>query len=393
VNLQTHIPEQLWTVVVGPYESGNYCHAILEGIHLLSATLREKSGVDGDGAALVGAVLGGESPRLRLNSLQTESERSTQKGMEQILRGIFLGIRNPRSHEPIVDDKDTADALLHFLGYILKLLDVSQSAFTSEDFMARVLDPEFVESQRYAELLVAEIPPQRRGEAIVTLYRSRRRPELRKARSLISSLLSQLSEAQLENYLTVVSDDLRTTTDEAAIRTALQMLSPEVWPRLSEVSRLRIETKLISGIRDGEVLAGGKTTSALATWANSFLRAFTLRNQAAEVLLAKLEDSDGDDRAYVVKFFMRQLPDVLTSDAQVDRCVRALAQAVKNGDDHVREALVTWIRGYPASWQEALATALQEETDPQNPAVMLSNGTPFLSSPTKNEDSDDDFPF
>ncbi len=394
MNLQTHIPAGLWAVVMGPYESNNYSHAILEGIHLLSATLREKAGVDGDGVALVGLALGGDAPKLRLNTLQTESDRNVQKGMEQILRGIYLGIRNPRSHAPVVDTKDTADAVLYFLGYILRIIDVSESAFTPGGFMNRALDPEFVESPRYADLLVAEIPVQKRGEAIIALFRNRQRGDLRKLRFLIAGLLAQLSDGQLRNYLTVVSEDLRATTDEGAIRTALQMLSPDVWSGLSEVARLRIENKLIADIRSGKFSSRGRTTSPVATWANTLLRAFTNRIQAAEVLLEKLEGSDEDGRAYVARYFMRQLPDVLPTGARMDRCVRAIANAIRGGDDHLRQAIVLIIRTYPPAWQTALAVALQDETDPGNPAVVLDDGSPFLSSPTKDDVPDDeDIPF
>ena len=70
-----------------------------------------RSGLDGGGAGLVGQALGGDSPKLRLNPLETENDRNEQKGFEQILRGMYVGIRNPRSHETIADSKETADRI------------------------------------------------------------------------------------------------------------------------------------------------------------------------------------------------------------------------------------------------------------------------------------------
>jgi len=55
-------------------------------MHVITTVLREKSGVDGDGAPLVGKSLGGDGPPIRLNSLQTDSERNIQKGFDAILR-------------------------------------------------------------------------------------------------------------------------------------------------------------------------------------------------------------------------------------------------------------------------------------------------------------------
>ena len=201
MNLQTNIPDPLWEAVASTYEAENYSHAILEAIHYMSNLLRERAGVDGDGAALVGHALGGDLPKLKLNSLQTESDKNVQKGFEQILRGIYTGIRNPRSHEQASDNKESADAIIHFLGYIVMLLNASKEAFTLEAFIDRLIDPEFVQNERYAKLVIAEVPKLRLGEAIIALYQTRRKIDLRKLRFLIPELLSVLSPNQLSSYL------------------------------------------------------------------------------------------------------------------------------------------------------------------------------------------------
>ena len=76
MNLQTLIRTDLWLAISNTYLAENYSHAILDSMHHLSNLLRDKTGVDGDGASLVGQALGGDSPRLRLNKLQTETERN-----------------------------------------------------------------------------------------------------------------------------------------------------------------------------------------------------------------------------------------------------------------------------------------------------------------------------
>ena len=105
MNIQTHIRSDLWLAIASTYQSENYTHAILDAIHCLSDVLRNKTGLDGDGTVLVGQALGGDAPRLRLNKLQTETERSIQRGVEQLLRGLYLAVRNPRSHEQFQDTK------------------------------------------------------------------------------------------------------------------------------------------------------------------------------------------------------------------------------------------------------------------------------------------------
>lgn len=392
MNLQPTIPSSLWAVVQSPYETENYSHAILEATYLLSGVLRERAGVDGDGTSLVGQALGGDDPKLKLNAFQSESERNEQKGFEQILRGVYVGIRNPRSHEQTTDDKESADAILHFIGYIIKRLNASKATFTIDGFLARVLDSEFVESVRYAELLVAEIPKLRLSDCLIGIYQERKKIELRKLRFLIPTLLNVLTPPQLSAYMNVVSEELRTATEDSTIRTSLQMLTPEVWPSISELPRLRIENKLVQGIRQGEVLTSGKTTQALATWSKNLLKAFTTRSEVANALISRLEDQDADARHYVAKYFMRILPDVMSAASHKTRCIRAIVAAVSDDDANVRSKLIGAVLLYPVEWQMELAKELKEMTDESNPAVHLADGIPFLSAPAKDE-FDEEIPF
>jgi uncharacterized protein (TIGR02391 family) len=218
MNLMNEISPELWEAVSNVYEHGNYSHAILEAIHFLSASLRDKAGVDGDGSSLIGQALGGDNPKLRINGLKTDTERNVQKGVEQILRGVYLGIRNPRSHEQTTDKKATADAIIVFVNYILQLLNASQQTFTIEKFVKRVVDPEFVDSARYAELLIAEVPNLKRGDVLIEIFNKRLEFDLRKIRYVVRALLDSLVENQLSNYLNIVSDELRIATDEEPIR-------------------------------------------------------------------------------------------------------------------------------------------------------------------------------
>ena len=147
--------------------------AILDAMHYVSSVLRDKTGVDGDGTALVGQALGGDSPRLRINKLQTETEKNEQRGIESILRGMYQAIRNPRSHEQIQDTQEIADAVIYFIDYLLGVVEGAEEPFVMSKFMTRIFDPDFVKSQRYAELLVDQIPTNKRFDALITVYREK----------------------------------------------------------------------------------------------------------------------------------------------------------------------------------------------------------------------------
>ena len=135
-----------------------FADAILEAIKELTSIIREKGEVDGDGVSLAGQVLGGQSPKIKLNKMESASETDEQRGFEQLLRGIYMGIRNPRTHETYDDTKETADAVIVFVDLVHKKIRATESFFELDDFKKRVFDRFFVEKDDYAELIVGEVP-------------------------------------------------------------------------------------------------------------------------------------------------------------------------------------------------------------------------------------------
>jgi hypothetical protein len=231
----------------------------------------------------------------------------------------------------------------------------------------------------------------RRAEALIAIFHIRERAGIQKLRYVISTLLSLLSEPQMAQYLALVSEEFRTSVETPAIRTALQMLTPELWPRISETSRLRIENKFIKDLEQGKVLKGGKVIGAFATWASGFMRRFALRADCASGLLEKLDSFDEEERHYVAKYFFARLPEILTEEAEIKAAVRAIADAVNAGDGNIIDAMIAHVRVFLSEWQAQFVEALSGNTDPANPGVVLNDGTPLLRAQA--EISDDDIPF
>lgn len=104
----------------------NYFHAVLEAVKGLAERLRQLSGLSADGADLVNAVFYVKNPILAINSLRTETELSEQKGIANLLVGIFGAIRNPTAHAPKVvwamPEQDAID-VLGILSYVHRKLD------------------------------------------------------------------------------------------------------------------------------------------------------------------------------------------------------------------------------------------------------------------------------
>lgn len=104
----------------------NYFHAVLEAVKGVAERLRQLSGLSIDGAELVNQALSTKAPLLALNSLSTETEVSEQKGICNLLIGLFGAIRNPTAHAPkVVWQMPEQDALDVFaiVSYVHRKLD------------------------------------------------------------------------------------------------------------------------------------------------------------------------------------------------------------------------------------------------------------------------------
>jgi uncharacterized protein (TIGR02391 family) len=91
-----------------------YFHAVFEATKGLAQRIRDLSGVQADGAALVDHVFSIDRPVLAINSLRTETEKSEHKGFASLLKGCFGAVRNPPAHEPKIlwqGEEDAADYL------------------------------------------------------------------------------------------------------------------------------------------------------------------------------------------------------------------------------------------------------------------------------------------
>lgn len=103
----------------------NYFHAVFEATKGLAQRLRDTSGIQTDGAALVDRVFSVEHPLLVMSSLQTETEKSEHKGFAALLKGCFAAVRNPLAHEPKIlwEGEDDAADFLSLISLLHRKLD------------------------------------------------------------------------------------------------------------------------------------------------------------------------------------------------------------------------------------------------------------------------------
>lgn len=104
----------------------NYFHAVLEATKGVAQRIRDLSGLGSDGADLVNAAFSSKSPVLMFSSLETETEKSEQRGFSNLLIGLFGAIRNPVAHTPKISwpmsELDALD-IMTLISFVHRKLD------------------------------------------------------------------------------------------------------------------------------------------------------------------------------------------------------------------------------------------------------------------------------
>lgn len=106
----------------------NYFHAVLEATKSIGEKIRARTGLNEDGSTLVDQALGGDVPRLAINSLLTPSEKSEQRGFANLVKGTYGMFRNTTAHEARIHwdmAKVDAEDLLSLTSLIHRRLDAA----------------------------------------------------------------------------------------------------------------------------------------------------------------------------------------------------------------------------------------------------------------------------
>lgn len=343
--------------------TGLYSDAILSGFRYLTDILRTLGGVEGDGAQLVGQVLGGNAPLRALNKMQTVSEKDEQKGIEQFLRGMYIGIRNPRTHETIEDTENftikalfTIDLALHYLKRVTHEFDVNA-------FVNRIYDPHFVPSAEYAQALVAEIPVNQVIPVFVQAFSRREEGDTKLIRHAFNAIYQLMSQEQLKVATQAIGEALRNEIEPARIANLFRLLKPESWLFLQDDVRMRMENIIIDACNKGtHDFYGGSTKHGIGTWGNTFGRYFVRIDDLAQMLISKLKDS-WYTQNYIGKYYMYILPTLIKNDFIHEASQSLAYAAIGNRAIVVREKLREVCRNYPDPWKNALKIAIQERKE------------------------------
>ena len=312
MNIQSNIPQALWESIRANYNQANYTGAILDATYFLTDLLRKRSGADGDGAALVGQALGGLNPKIKISKDQTETELSIQKGIEQIIRGWYLGVRNPRVHGKFNDSELDAFSLIVFIGFIINQIEQAKVQFSTEDFIKRVLEEGFVPSVKYAELLCLEIPAGQRLEVFHNLYQRKTQWKLHNIKIFFTALMKNMVGADLDQIYSVISEEMKSIDNDNMIENIMNSFDPSFWPNVQEVSRLRIEYRILSSLRVGECKSYTLVKGRLGQLAATYLPYLSLKAQFIQQITWDLTYGTSGKEDYIkyhiIPAFSKSLP-------------------------------------------------------------------------------------
>lgn len=341
--LRNEIDIELWKAISKNYEVENYKGAIIDSIFMLTNIIRNKTGLEGDGSSLVGQAFGGENPRIKVNNLQTDSEKDVQRGMQDILRGIYTGIRNPRSHDAINDEKGTADAIIIFIDYLLGMIDKSKLSFEEGQYIKRVFDPYYVKSREYSELLVQEIPKRQRANIAISVILKRDQGDIYSLEYFLDTLMQKLEDEEVSRVCNVVSDELRITTEHKDIRYMLNIIPGRYWRNLDAAVRMRIENLLYDDFYRGSYDKKSDKCGnhgSLCTWiTEEHLRAFGDLEKWTRQALDMYTNGDENQKAYIDEYFWE-----LIVSANRENITYSLKKYIKNGLINDNQAIVDMLQ-------------------------------------------------
>jgi uncharacterized protein (TIGR02391 family) len=355
MDLNEIVSKDIYSVIKNKYENKLYSDAILESIKSLTNIIRKKSKIDDDGASLVGQAFGGHSPKIKINKMETTSEKDEQKGFEQILRGIYCGIRNPRAHEQYHDVKETADPIIIFIDYLAKMIKSTKSNFQLEKYKIRVFDPLFVEREDYAEILINEIPSDEIVNTSISILKDRKKGDPEKLDIYFKTLFNKMNQYQYTLLMKSISNELKLAQRDSDIISIIRLIEPKFWIMLDDDVKIRIESRIIKSVSQGFYdIYDGIKEGHLGTWARDVGKYFKLRKELGEVIIKQLSKS-WYTQNYIAQYFIYSICSIIEDDDMVIRCCENISYAtLSNNATHLKKTLKDNFGYFPTHWQELI---------------------------------------
>lgn len=224
------------------YDNKDYTEVVRDALLCLTTEIRKKSDLkDNDGVDLINKAFSEKNPLIKINKLETETDKNKHRGIMDLSKGLIEYFRNPMSHSKQEYSKEIADAILVLLDeVILEEVVGSKSINSIDDWYLEVTNELFPNTERYAKNLISTIPSNKYFELAVMLYKNRNNITKLKDK-IIDELVNNLSEKEFHDYCEVIENDLFGDITEKDIISSLKFISTNIWNKLSDLTKTKIE--------------------------------------------------------------------------------------------------------------------------------------------------------
>lgn len=107
--------------------NGNYSDSIFKATIVLEKIIKKKSGIDKIGVRLIDQVFDENNPILDIVDGSEMENKDERTGFRYLLKGVFLGIKNPRSHSlREIENPFIASQYLSFIDLLLNIVENSK---------------------------------------------------------------------------------------------------------------------------------------------------------------------------------------------------------------------------------------------------------------------------
>lgn len=231
------------------YQNKDYTEVVRDSLLCLTTEIRKKSDlIDNDGVDLINKAFSEKNPLIKINKLETETDKNKHRGIMDLSKGLIEYFRNPMSHSKQEYSRKIADAILVLLDeVILEEIVGSKSINSIDDWYLEITNELFPNTERYAKNLISAIPNNKYYELSVMLYKNRNNISKLKDK-IIDELVNNLSPEEFKDYCDVIERDLFGNVQEKEIISLLKFISSNIWKNLSNLARTKIEDMALEDI-------------------------------------------------------------------------------------------------------------------------------------------------
>ena len=241
--------DNLYEKIEHEYESGNYNAAIKTAILFLSESIKDRTDLELDGDKLITRAFSIEDPLIKVNALKTQTDRDEQIGFMLLFQGLYKAIRNPRSHNLVVDNKEECESILIFINYLLSVIEKAKPKIDFEEFMGLVNDPFFTKSDQYANEITKSLPKEKILDITLKTCENIDATNYHNIPYIVKSLILLLSKDEKLAFIKTCDLFLLKSTNVTQIKAYIEFLADD-WTLIGVASRLRIINLLLKALNE-----------------------------------------------------------------------------------------------------------------------------------------------